>query len=273
MSWRYIASSVSGTSHVEQGTPCQDASIARLIRDDLLLLVASDGAGSATLSDKGSKLTCDTVLEEVTSYAASGGGVSGIDEVVVNSWLDAIIHRLHLQATVTDSPVRELACTLVAAVLDSEASAYIQVGDGGIVALEGDVYAPVTWPVGGDYANTTYFLTDDRGLERLQLLLKRPPTAEVAVFTDGLQMLALQFDSRRAHAPFFAPMFDRLRHEQPGDSILLGHALDEFLSSPAVNKRTDDDKTLILAARAPLSLGSEGQDKMRTTGAVAKFDA
>lgn len=257
MPWRYVASSVAGTSHAANNTPCQDSAIARVIGKDLLLLVASDGAGSAALSEIGSKLTCETLLEEVTAYAERGGDVSGIDEAVVNSWLDMLSHKLRLHASVVDTPVRELACTMVAAILDSEASAYIQIGDGGIVALQDGTYTPVTWPVGGDYANTTYFVTDDRSLDRLQLQLRSPATDEAAVFTDGLQMLVLQFDSRCAHGPFFAPMFARLRREEPGESSSLSNALQEFLESPAVNKRTDDDKTLMLATRVGAALGIE----------------
>ena len=68
----------------------------------------------------------------------------------------------------------------------------------------------------------------------------------MALFTDGLQTLALDY-TRAAHSPFFAPMFAALSSEtEPGG--LLG-PLSAFLESPAVNERTDDDKTLILATR------------------------
>ena len=67
--------------------------------------------------------------------------------------------------------------------------------------------------------------------------------------TDGLQMLALNFAGRTAHRPFFEPMFRRLRSAAPGEGLPL--ALRRFLNSPAVNGRSDDDKTLILATRVP----------------------
>jgi hypothetical protein len=107
----------------------------------------------------------------------------------------------------------------------------------------------MTWPVGGDYVNTTYFLTDDRALDHLQLLVQQPAADEVALFTDGLQMLLLQFDTRKAHGPFFEQMFAQLRKEPVGESERLTRALQEFLESPGVNSRTDDDKTLVLATR------------------------
>jgi hypothetical protein len=73
------------------------------------------------------------------------------------------------------------------------------------------------------------------------------PVDELALFTDGLQMLALHFASRSAHRPFFEPLFTTLR--EAANPEALGGPLREFLDSPAVNERTEDDKTLVLAIR------------------------
>src|SRR5687767_6272122 len=133
MRWRYIAASVRGTSHVEQDIECQDASVAHEIEDDVLLLVASDGAGSAKHSSCGSQLVCDTLREEVASYVSAGGSVDRIDEDLVDRWIEVLVRRLHIQAGALGQPVRELACTLVAAILGRDSSVYLQLGDGAIV--------------------------------------------------------------------------------------------------------------------------------------------
>jgi hypothetical protein len=44
-------------------------------------------------------------------------------------------------------------------------------------------------------------------------------------------------------------MFRKLRDAAPGEG--LARALRSFLQSPAVNQRSDDDKTLVLATRVP----------------------
>jgi hypothetical protein len=64
--------------------------------------------------------------------------------------------------------------------------------------------------------------------------------------SDGLQRLALDLARGRPYPPFFRPMFAALRDQDP-DSLL--GPLVEFLSSPRVNARTDDDKTLTLSRR------------------------
>jgi hypothetical protein len=70
---------------------------------------------------------------------------------------------------------------------------------------------------------------------------------DVACFTDGLERLALRFDTREVHGPFLSPMLSALRHHKNPDELFA--SLSEFLNSEKVNERTDDDKTLILATR------------------------
>jgi hypothetical protein len=66
-----------------------------------------------------------------------------------------------------------------------------------------------------------------------------------------LQRLALVYESKSAHNPFFLPMFSVLRKTAPDNLDSLSDQLAKFLNSPEVNERTDDDKSLILATRRP----------------------
>jgi hypothetical protein len=73
------------------------------------------------------------------------------------------------------------------------------------------------------------------------------PILDLALLTDGLQMLALNYSEGRVHDPFFRPMFNLLRDSETGET--LEQPLIVFLDSKRVNDRTDDDKTLFLATR------------------------
>ena len=64
---------------------------------------------------------------------------------------------------------------------------------------------------------------------------------------DGLQMLALSYAKKVAHQPFFTPMFAALRKVEDPQELIV--PMRQWLDSTAVNQRTDDDKTLILATR------------------------
>ena len=108
-------------------------------------------------------------------------------------------------------------------------------------------YSTVFWPENGEYLNITNFITSENLQENLQITHVTGRLDEIAMLTDGLELLALNFKEHTAHSPFFAPMFRQL-HESL-DPGALQTPLRQFLQSSAVNAKTDDDKTLIMATR------------------------
>ena len=259
--WKYVYGTLAGTSHLAKGLPCQDNSLicefTEAGSEPVLLLVASDGAGGASRADVGSKLVCDSVHALITAYLKQNASLSGITKELTESWLDDWIRRdLHKQASLEDLQIREFACTLVTALIGTQTSVFFQIGDGAIVIADRDKYRHIFWPQNGEYANSTYFVTDDNALDNLLFAkIDHSPVDEISLFTDGLQNLALKFDTKSAHSPFFLPLFTRLRAEEAsGESELLTPLLKEFLGSTAVNERTDDDKTLLLATRRAADL-------------------
>jgi hypothetical protein len=95
----------------------------------------------------------------------------------------------------------------------------------------------------------TNFLTDADAAEKVVRQTRSGAIDEVAIFTDGIQRLALDYRARSAHTPFFAPLFAWLRPRHRGYSRELSDSLAVYLNSEKINSRTDDDKTLILATR------------------------
>jgi hypothetical protein len=254
-SWRVVATSVAGTSHVARDEPCADCCDYREFRaadeSAILVLVASDGAGSAALGAAGARLTCDAILERAKVWVDAGQPLSSFTIADAQTWLAEARGDIKIMADLSDSPARterDFACTLLAALVDTNHAVFFQIGDGGIVRRSPSGLDPVFWPESGEYANCTYFVTDANAEAHLQFCTLDAVDA-VGMFTDGVQPLALHYATRTAHAPFFAPMFEYLTGSaapNPDESM---EALREFLNSPPVNARTDDDKTLILAAR------------------------
>ena len=69
------------------------------------------------------------------------------------------------------------------------------------------------------------------------------------MFTDGIERIALDFSNNTPYQPFFNRMIGPLLESQNfGKDQNLSKHLSNFLNSENVNSRTDDDKTLILAA-------------------------
>jgi len=252
--WRYAAASAVGTSHVKQQRSCEDAHRCEVLQtaagEAVLAAFVSDGAGSALRAEAGSELACSLALDEVRNLLAAGGGIADLDVPFVTAWLARLRAEVTVRAEAEDLRPREFACTLLGAVVGPENATFFQVGDGAIVVAprdEEDEYRWIFWPASGEYENSTFFATEANAAEHLQHAYVEQPIDEIALFSDGLQRLVLDFRNRTAPTPFFRSMLSWIRtagREEP-----LSDRLSEHLSSPLINDRTDDDKTLILATR------------------------
>lgn len=246
--WKLVFGSVQGTSHVQSGLPCQDY-CAGTIAGATLIAACADGAGSAELSQLGSKAAVSRFLE-----VASGDAVPTKEQV--EAWVDAARQRLIEEAEANGSTPRQLACTFLAALVGDGWAAFAQLGDGVIVFNGPNGYEFAFWPDNGEYANSTRFLSEDDYRLHLRVEIVERTISELAVLTDGLQMLALDVAGAKVHDRFFAPLFKTVRNGS--DEAALQTSLLEFLDSKRVNERTDDDKTLLLATRiaadVPLNL-------------------
>ena len=215
---------------------------------EYLACVVSDGAGSAQNGGVGAELAC-TIAIKCIEASIGESKHRAPERSDVEAWIENIQQAIRKEACAAQLKPRDYACTLLAAVLSPSWSLFFQIGDGAIVAAVRDVQGVVFWPDSGLYANMTYFVTDEDALEHLQTASMISNIDEVALFSDGLQRLALTFEHQVPHAPFFDPMLKVLRTCSPSSCDALEGPLIQFLNSPRVNARTDDDKTLVLATR------------------------
>lgn len=250
--WRHISGSVRGASHERGGEPCQDSHVARVVdfsgRGGLIACVA-DGAGSASQSQHGSRIACDAIAEKAAQHLAREGGFQNATRDDVLVWCNHARAQIGERAEADGRRPRDYACTLSAALVADAGSLFFQIGDGAIVARRSGCYGVVFWPQSGEYANSTNFLTQEGYQDRVEFVALPTAFSEVALFTDGLERLALMFEGQTAHAPFFDPLFQAVR--QTDDLASLNEGLQGFLTSEVVQNRSDDDKTLVLAAKNP----------------------
>jgi len=252
-SWRYIRASVIGTSHLATDKKCQDANAVHFAKDstgeEILILVAADGAGSAEMSDEGSQLVCKEFINIAERHFADGGTFVQINQELLDTWSNGIHESIREKAVAAERTPRDFACTFLALIVGQTSAIAAQIGDGAIVIGSDGTYETVIWPQSGEYINATYFITDDCFISNLHVTPIDRAVDEVALFTDGIQMLALHYATQTVFEPFFRPMFDMLRIEPPGERHTLNKSLAEYLESSLISERTDDDKTLILATR------------------------
>jgi serine/threonine protein phosphatase PrpC len=248
--WRITAASVRGTSHEKTGQPCQDAHHYLVLPDGALLAAVADGAGSASRSEIGSAVAARAALdslscrEEGTPWPIDDGGW----HCLLTGALEAALSAVVAEASSLTLDQRDLATTLILMVATPECVACAQIGDGASVV--GDVQEglfPVTIPHSGEYINETTFLVSPSAISTAQVHVWRGACRHVALFSDGLQMLALKMPEGTPHAPFFAPLFQFF--DAVEDSSQAQDELTAFLTSHRVTSRADDDLTLIIAVR------------------------
>ncbi|MEO0531001.1 MAG: PP2C family serine/threonine-protein phosphatase [Planctomycetota bacterium] len=250
--WRFIAGSVAGPSHERTGAPCQDSQrvqvLTRLGASSIVACVA-DGAGSGEMSQDGSSLACETIQELATAaYDASEGSFASVTEDDVLGWCREARERIEKLAELRGGKVRDYATTLCVACLSPGHAVFFQIGDGAIVVRRNGTLGVVFWPQSGEYANSTMFLTGDGFETHLEFQNATGDFSDIALMTDGVERLALSFEGQTPHPPFFEPLFGALHAAE--DPAALNPELLRFLDSESMKLRSDDDKTVVLAAQA-----------------------
>ncbi len=254
--WTWASARATGTSHLRVGKGCDDFGAcleARLTDQSVLILVVSDGAGSAVHSSIGSQIATRVFAECARRFVRGGGTLNSISEKVASEWLDDIRDRIGAAASQKAASPREFAATLVGCLVGTDAALFLHIGDGSAVYRLNNTsdWIVASWPAQGEYAATTYFVTDDPE-PQIRLAYIEGHVQEVALFSDGIERLVLDFSNRTAFAPFFERMFSPLKGQVWGRDRTLSRQLKEYLDSPAVCEKTDDDKTLLLAKRLPV---------------------
>lgn len=246
--WKVVHASVCGTSHIATDAPCQDRCIVSRERapgGTFLVAVCADGAGSARFAEIGAETACRAVASAITEHLKFSDCLD--DPQSARGWVGEAREAVRSEAALRGAPVRDFACTLIGAVIGDGAAMFFQIGDGAAVASVAGCCGVVFWPQGGEYAGTTFFLTDEQWAEQLMVTSVATTVDELALFTDGLERLILRFADQSVHVPFLTPMWSAAR--QVADGAELIPSLETFLRSTAVVERTDDDKTLVIATR------------------------
>lgn len=247
MGWRWASASVIGTSHLQKGVRLQDAyTVSDLGRGGLLAIV-SDGAGSAAFGAQVAWLTCRVLSLRFREWMRTRTKLPSDDDLA--DWIDELRDLIAVVAARRGTTPRQFAATLAAVAVTPTHCVTLQVGDSAVVARDGENWDVLCWPENGEYASSTYFVTDDPH-PRLNIARHGPQYDAFALFSDGVGDLALAQLEELAHRPFLDPMIRPVdAATDHGRLVQLSGKLSAYLAGPAVCDRTDDDKTLVLVSK------------------------
>jgi serine/threonine protein phosphatase PrpC len=254
--WRIAHASAIGLAHLNQNTECQDRFACRTVKTagegEVLIAVVADGAGSTTDGQIGAEVACQIFAEEVADFLSTkDASLKSLTQEFGRRWISYFQQKIGETAEQNKKELRDYASTLVGAVIGENSAAFYQIGDGGIVfSASGapESYRFAIAPVEAEYVNVTDFVTDETAAERLRFELVEEKVEDLILFSDGIYAVAVDYQNNQPHEPFLMPMIAPLRNGAAVNG--LNEKLENFLASPKINEKTDDDKTIILASRA-----------------------
>lgn len=255
--WRVVGASVTGQSHLDAGRECEDRHGSEVHTDGTLIIAAADGAGSARLAGDGATKAVDKAIYYSKSALSQPSYFKithkeGWERIARYTFLGVHDHLVSLlphrvgQAEVSEKGTRPYSTTLLLVCINADYLLAAQVGDGAIVAERSDGEIDwLTWPTHGRHINESVFITGDDWEQHFQaVVLPADSVTALAIFTDGIERLGLEYATKTAFPPFFQALFAFAKSNDAKQE-----AVENFLLSDRVTEKETDDKTLVLVAR------------------------
>jgi len=241
--WRSIGARATGTSHAGDALSCQDAFAFAPLTDDLVAIAVADGAGSASFSRAGAERATTRAIQYLCNVADLVAGDPSAWTPAIRGAFDAARGSVMDLGQARGIEIRQLATTLQVVLLGRSACCYGRIGDGaGVGRCEG-MLVPLSPPPANLFPNETTFLTT-AGSEP-EVVFHDDALSDCAVFTDGIQPLAMHLSEWKPHDPFFGPLFEFLRTSP--DTALAQDDLGTYLGTDRFDRRTDDDRALVIS--------------------------
>jgi hypothetical protein len=239
--WRIYAASAIGKSHIDGGLPCQDAFGHAPGENGFLVAAVCDGAGSVSHSATGAKACADFICTFLAASTCDPATVC--DQNVIEKAIEGARGHIEQCALELSVAARELACTLVGAVLFEQGGCLFHIGDGMAVVDLTEASPVLSLPENGEYANETYFVTGEDWRAHLRITPFTGKIHSLALMSDG----AMPFVINREKTGFFRPFIDPVKSYLTTVSEAAGsEALESTLADEKTWSITSDDKTLLL---------------------------
>ena len=237
--------STAGRHHLEHALPCQDAVFHRLVGDAFVGAVC-DGAGSALEGRCGAQFLAAAVVTRIAEALGLGEWPRQEPAAALRAAVGGARDGLQALADERGLELRDFATTLIGCVGSPAGGCFFHVGDGYGVLQGSTGEAVLSPPENGEYADQTYFVTDDAwaGHLRLTPFAATHPGALIGLMSDGTSPFAID----RARTGFYRPFIDPVtRFLAQADEEQGNRALRSLLEDEKTHAITADDKTLLLA--------------------------
>lgn len=241
LSWKVCGAAVPGSSHTSRGGGCDDAFTYDHAGDDVVVCAMADGAGSAASGARGAEIAVHASVEYLCRRLVSAPSAEW-DAAIKEAFLEALAAVEAEAGSAADA--KRFATTLQIAIVAAERCGYGRIGDGGCVLMTAGEMSSVAPRPDNVYVNETEFVTTPSAAPVVSIQEGRVDA--LALFTDGLQSVAMNLRDWLPHPLFFRPLFEFVNGAGAAEASL---ALRDFLASPRIDARTDDDRGLLICVQ------------------------
>ncbi len=278
--WIHAKCSTIGSAHVSEGLPCQDNSRAELLSEtDFLIAAVSDGAGSCSHSQIGSKLLVDGAIDKLaTAIKLKDWFPYGSENLNGESWRDEtyslfkeLKEDLRSRAIELSVDLKALSATLIVAVSNGSFVACAHVGDGRAAFRDDEGnWHPLMTPTKGEEANQTLFVTSELWDESqdspfFETTFYGKSITAFSLLTDGCERASFEMskyikaedkyaDPNLPFKPFFEPNYLNLLKlkQADADQETIDRLWTNFIQKGNEKLMNEtDDKTMILSVFIP----------------------
>ncbi|MDY0749107.1 PP2C family serine/threonine-protein phosphatase [Paucibacter sp. R3-3] len=186
--YKVAGACATGRSHIAAQIPCQDA-VGFVRKRDMAAVAVADGAGSRAQSQFGAEAVVRAALRMLTGDFDELYELCARDPEAARAFIhEKLMRALKRQANRLECGLDALASTLLCVAHKGDSYVAVHLGDGVIVRVENDGVAHIlSHPDNGEYANTTYFVTDSTAQSKIRLYhgTEPPRLAGFALMSDG----------------------------------------------------------------------------------------
>jgi serine/threonine protein phosphatase PrpC len=239
---RTVGTSLRGAWHKAKNMPCQDCYRAKN-KDDKMVAVVSDGAGSARYSSIGARIICETMCDLLVN-----SDIAHIEEDVTRAITVArdklILHRLNKSKSA--SGLVDFSATMVGVFYQQGRGVFFHIGDGAGIAFKQGDYSDfvISEPENGAFSCETYFYTMNDWQDCLRFTSFRDKD-RLMLMTDGVTGFVFSDDFYRIRQNFLLPIVEYLEKEER--STYAEKVLRNTLEDKKAQRLNADDKTIFWA--------------------------
>ncbi len=234
--------SLRGAWHKVKNMPCQDCCRVKT-KNNKLVAVVSDGAGSAKYSQIGAKIVCETLCDLLIN-----SNMTNIRNDVVKAIETArqklLFHRHNV--TKSASGLIDFSATVVGVFYHNNQGIFFHIGDGAAIAFRQGDYSDfvISEPENGAFSCETYFYTMNDWQDCLRFKDFKNKN-RLMLMTDGVTGFVFSDDFYQVRHNFLIPIVEYLDLENR--KTYAEQALRNTLNDKQAQRLNADDKTLFWA--------------------------